>query len=99
MPRYHKPNGQYKYLFWSKYQKTRKSEENITTLTAADSIGDLNVPNPGVSTVLKDRRPLALARILNPLSAVVTARRFPSLLNLKCERVWIDSYNYIRNVL
>jgi hypothetical protein len=61
-----------------------KVNNYIKTLFAADSIGDLNASNAGVSTVLRDLRPPALARILNPLSAVLTARRFPSLLNLKC---------------
>ena len=55
----------------------------IATFIAAESIGDLNASNAGVSIVLKDLRPAALASILNPLSAVLTARRFPSLLNLK----------------
>jgi hypothetical protein len=52
-------------------------------LIAADSMGDLNASNAGVSMVLKDLRPVALASILNPLSTVVTARIFPSLLNFK----------------
>jgi len=65
--------------------RTKEKKNNyIKTLFAADSIGDLNASNAGVSTVLRDLRPPALARILNPLSAVLTARRFPSLLNLKC---------------
>lgn len=55
----------------------------ITTLIAADSMGDLNASNAGVSIVLKDLRPVAFASILNPLSTVVTARIFPSLLNFK----------------
>lgn len=76
-----------------------KVNNYITTLIAADSTGDLSASNAGVSIVLRDLRPLALARILNPLSAVPTARRFPSLLNLKCGRPWIDSYNHIRDVL
>jgi len=59
----------------------------ITTLIAFDSRDDLNVSNPGVSIVLKDLRPEALASILNPLSTVVTARIFPSLLNLKRGRL------------
>jgi len=63
-----------------------KVKKYITTLIAAESMGDLNASNPGVCTVLKDLRPLTLARILNPLSAVVTARRLPSLLNLKSGR-------------
>lgn len=46
-------------------------------------MGDLNASNDGVSIALKDLRPAAFASILNPFSAVVTARRFPSLLNLK----------------
>jgi hypothetical protein len=53
-------------------------------LFAVDSMGDLNASNAGVSDVFRDLRPPVLARILNPLSAVLTARRFPSLLNLKC---------------
>jgi len=56
-------------------------------LAAADSMGDLNASKDGGSMGLKDLRPAAFASILNPLSAVVTARRFPSLLNLKRGRL------------
>jgi len=50
-------------------------------------MGDLNASNAGVSMVLKDLRPEALASILKPLSTVVTARILPSLLNLKRGRL------------
>jgi hypothetical protein len=64
-----------------------KLEDMISTLDAADSMGDLNASTDGGSIGLKDLRPAAFASILNPLSAVVTARRFPSLLNLKRGRL------------
>lgn len=63
--------------------KKQHTKDTVSTLAAADSMGDLNASNDGASMALKDLRPTALASILNPLSAVVTARRFPSLLNLK----------------
>ena len=47
----------------------------------------LNASKDGGSMRLKDLRPVAFANVLNPLSAVVTARRFPSLLNLKRGRL------------
>lgn len=54
----------------------------------ADSMGDLKASKGVVDSIaFKDLTPTALASILNPLSTVVTARRFPSLLNLKRGRL------------
>ena len=50
-------------------------------------MGDLNASKDEASTALIELRPAAVASILIPLSAVVTARRFPSLLNLKRGRL------------
>lgn len=68
---------------------------------AAASSGDLNASKGGASTVLRDLMPLAFANILIPLSAVLTASRLPSLLNLKrgrlCTKIYlnvIESYKY-----
>lgn len=44
---------------------------------------DFDASNGGGSVALNDLIPAAFARILIPLSAVATARRVPSLLNLK----------------
>ena len=70
--------------------KNRFTEEKLTqvkrinkTFMAPESIGDLNPSKDVDSIAFRVLRPTAFARILNPLSAVVTARRFPSLLNLK----------------
>jgi len=46
------------------------------------SMDALDASKDRASNALKVLRPSVFARILNPLSAVVTARRFPSLLNL-----------------
>lgn len=57
------------------------------TLIAAGSMGDLSASKDEDSTDLNDLKPAAVASIFIPLSAVVTARRFPSLLNLKRGRL------------
>lgn len=59
----------------------------MNTLIAAASVGDLSASKGWASTVLRDLKPAAFPSILIPLSAVVTARRFPSLLNLKRGRL------------
>lgn len=55
---------------------------NITALVKEESTGFLIVSKAEASMALIDRKPAVFARILNPLSAVETARRLPSLLNL-----------------
>ena len=51
-------------------------------------MGVLNASKDEASAALNNLRPEAVASIFIPLSAVVTARRFPSLLNLKRGRLW-----------
>lgn len=60
------------------YNKKKQTKKIIATLITADSV---------VSLTLNILSPTAFASILNPSSAVVTARRFPSLLNLKQGRL------------
>lgn len=60
----------------------------IKTLITVDSMGGLSPSKDVVDSIsFSVLTPTAFASILNPLSAVVTARRFPSLLNLK--RGWL----------
>ena len=63
-------------------KETFQQTKTIITLIAAETMGVLNGSKDDVSNALKDLRPTAFTSILNPLSAVVTERRFPSLLNL-----------------
>lgn len=64
-------------------KKMLQSLRNITALITEESTGVLIVSKAEDSMALRDRKPAGFARILNPLSAVVTARRLSSLLNLK----------------
>lgn len=74
-----------KIQIFSKDYKYSKSIDG--TLIAVGSMGDLSASKDEASTDLNDLKPAAVASILIPLSAVVTARRFPSLLNLKRGRL------------